>query len=266
MFNTVKPWPALPDTAPAASAPSTTPPGAFSSTTPSSDAETGPATMTLPAELIIARHGEAHCNREQIVGGSQGCRGLTDRGRRQIERLAQRLGQEHHERPIHAIYTTPLRRAQESAAIIGAYLSMDAVIVADLAEQDYGAADGRPWTDVVAEYGDIPALDADRPLAAGGETWREYLHRATIAIGEITTRHVGERVLLVGHGETIDAAFQHFLAVPIDVRATAAVAAYHASVTAWVQQPLSWTRPSAGWRWTLTSHNDTRHLFADAET
>ncbi|MGC4857315.1 histidine phosphatase family protein [Micromonospora sp. DT4] len=167
--------------------------------------------MTLPAELIIARHGEAHCNREQIVGGPHGCRGLTDRGRRQIERLAQRLGQEHHERPIHAVYTTPLRRAQESAAIIGAYLSLDAETVADLAEQNYGTADGRPWTDVVAEYGDIPALDQDRPLAAGGETWRDYLHRASVAIGEITTRHVGERVLVVGHGETIDAAFHHLL-------------------------------------------------------
>jgi 2,3-bisphosphoglycerate-dependent phosphoglycerate mutase len=37
-----------------------------------------------PAELLIARHGEAHCNRNQIVGGPKGCKGLTDRGRRQI--------------------------------------------------------------------------------------------------------------------------------------------------------------------------------------
>ncbi|GII96299.1 hypothetical protein Ssi02_65300 [Sinosporangium siamense] len=32
------------------------------------------------------------------------------------------------------------------------------------------------------------------------------------------------------------------------------------SLTTWRQQPLSWTRPAAGWRWALARHNDTRHL------
>ncbi|MGX6601693.1 histidine phosphatase family protein [Micromonosporaceae bacterium Da 78-11] len=216
-------------------------------------------------ELLIARHGEAHCNRDQVVGGPQGCRGLTDRGRRQIERLAQRLAKEHHERPIHALYTSPLRRARESAAVIGAHLCLDPEVQTDLAEQDYGTADGRPWPDVVAEYGDIPALDADRPLAPGAETWRAYLQRSCLKIARITARHDGERVLIVGHGETIDSAFHHLLNLPADSRATAAVAAYHASLTTWARQPISWTRPTAGQRWTLMGHNDTRHLVAHPE-
>lgn len=41
-----------------------------------------------PTELVLARHGEAHCNRDQIVGGPRGCRGLTDRGHRQARLLA----------------------------------------------------------------------------------------------------------------------------------------------------------------------------------
>lgn len=213
-------------------------------------------------EIIIARHGEAHCNRDQIVGGPRGCQGLTDRGRRQIERLAQRLATDHHDRPIHALYTTPLRRARESAAIIGAHLCLDPEVQPDLAEQHYGSADGRPWPDVVAEYGDIPALDADRPLAAGGETWRAYLSRSGMAIASIAARHKGERVLIVGHGETIDSVFHYFLDLPATSRATAALAAYHASVTTWATQPISWTRPAAGQRWTLMTHNDTRHLVA----
>jgi probable phosphoglycerate mutase len=213
-------------------------------------------------ELIIARHGEAHCNRDQIVGGPRGCRGLTDRGRRQIERLAQRLAMEHHDRPVHALYTTPLWRARESAAIIGAHLCLDPDIRHDLAEQHYGSADGRPWSDVVAEYGDIPALDADRPLAVGGETWRAYLSRSGAAIAAIATRHEGERVLIVGHGETVDSAFHYFLDLPATSRATAALAVHHASMTSWATQPISWARPAAGQRWTLMTHNDTRHLAA----
>jgi 2,3-bisphosphoglycerate-dependent phosphoglycerate mutase len=146
---------------------------------------------------------------------------------------------------------------------VSTHLRLDAEIVADLAEQDYGSADGQPWAEVIAAYGNIPALDADRPLAPGGETWRDYLHRACAAIVQITSRHSGERALIIGHGETIDAAFHHFLALPATSRATAAIAAHNASLTTWEQQPLSWTRPGAGWRWTLTGHNDTRHLTTE---
>jgi probable phosphoglycerate mutase len=219
-----------------------------------------------PTELVIARHGEAHCNRDQVIGGPAGCRGLTDRGRRQVERLARRLNQEHDERPVHGLYTSPLRRAQESAAIIGAYLGLDAKIVADLAEQHYGTADGKPWPQIVAEYGGIPALDPDRPLAPDGETWRSYLLRAKSAIATVLDQHEGERILIVGHGETVDAAFHFFLDLPADSRATVAVAAYHASLNIWQQQPISWTRPTAGQRWTLMAHNDTRHLAADHDS
>ncbi len=217
------------------------------------------------AEVLIARHGEAHCNRDGIVGGHKGCRGLTDRGRRQVERLAQRLSQQHPERPVHAVYTTPLRRAQESAAIVGAFLGIDPEIVPDLTEQEYGTGDGRTWAEVVAEYGDIPALDADRPLASGGETWREYIHRSGLALGRLIARHESERVLIVGHGETVDAAFHYFFALPPTSRATVAMAAHHASLTTWEQQPISWTRPNAGWRWTLMTQNDTRHLVVDLD-
>lgn len=217
------------------------------------------------SELLIARHGEAHCNRDGIIGGPRGCRGLTDRGRRQVERLATRLNQQHPERPIHALYTTPLRRARESAAIVGTYLGLDAEIEPDLAEQEYGTGDGRPWVEVVAEYGGIPALDADRPLAPGGETWREYLHRSSLALGRIIARHEGERVLIVGHGETVDTAFHRFFDLPATSRATIAVAAHHASLTIWEEQPISWTRPSAGRHWTLITQNDTRHLIVDLD-
>jgi probable phosphoglycerate mutase len=220
--------------------------------------------VTIPAtELLIARHGEAHCNREQLIGGPRGCRGLTNQGRRQIERLAQHLSQQQHERPIHGLYTTPLQRARESAAIIGAFLGLDPEIDADLAEQDHGTADGRPWVEVVSEYGDIPALDADRPLAPGGESWRQYLNRSSIALGRIIARHDGQRIFIVGHGETVDTTFKYFFGITPETRQTAIVAAHYASLTIWSQQPLSWTRPHAGERWVLTSHNDTHHLVVN---
>jgi probable phosphoglycerate mutase len=67
-------------------------------------------------------------------------------------------------------------------------------------------------------------------------------------------------MLVIGHGETVTAAAHLFLSLPASARATAAFGSHYASITMWEQQPLSWTRPDAGWRWTLAVHNDTSHL------
>ena len=102
-------------------------------------------------------------------------------------------------------------------------------------------------------------------LAPGGETWRAYLQRSSTCIAKITARHDNERVLILGHGETIDAAFHYFFDLPATSRATVALAAHHASLTTWAKQPISWIRPTTGQRWTLMSHNDTRHLAVEPE-
>lgn len=210
-------------------------------------------TGAQPATLIIARHGEAHCNLDQTIGGPLGCRGLTDRGRVQVRQLATRLCDQYP--GVYTIYASPLRRAAESAAIIGCVLGIPVTLDEDLREQDYGEADGRTWADAVAAFGAIPALEPDRPLAPGGETWRAYLQRATAALIRILDRHPGQRILVIGHGETADAAFHLFLRLPAASRAHAAFALHHAAVSVWEQQPLAWTRPTAGWRWTLLTHD-----------
>jgi len=210
-------------------------------------------TSSQPAALIIARHGEAHCNRDQTIGGPRGCHGLTDRGQVQVRHLATRLSDQYP--GLHAIYASPRRRAAESAAIIGSMLGMPVTTDEDLREQDHGEADGRTWAETITGFGAIPALEPDRPLAPGGETWRAYLQRATTALTRILDAHPGQRILIVGHGETADAAFHLFLRLPAASRAHAAFALHHAAVSVWEQQPLAWTRPTAGWRWTLLTHN-----------
>lgn len=216
--------------------------------------------MSTPTELLITRHGEAHCNTEQIVGGPLGCRGLTAAGHAQVLRLAERLRREHADRPIDAVYTTPLRRARESALIVGDAIGQQPRIEPDLRETDYGDADGKAWAQVVAGFAAVPAQEHDRAIAPGAETWREYLNRSTAALNALLDRHAGRRILIVGHGETVATAAHLLLRLPITTRAHAGFAAHPASVTRWEQQPLAWARPSVGWRWTLIGHNDVSHL------
>ena len=213
-----------------------------------------------PAVLTLVRHGQAHCNALGIIGGPNSCTGLTSHGRHQARQLAERLGRDHAGRPFDAAYTTPLLRARETAGIVAARLDLPVTIIDDLREPDYGDADGKPWADVVTAFGRIPALHPDEPIAPGAETWAAYLRRATAALQVIIGRHAGGTMLVIGHGETVTAAAHLFLGLPASARAGAAFAAHYASITRWEQQPLAWTRPGAGWRWTLTACNDTMHL------
>ncbi len=210
--------------------------------------------------LILVRHGQAHCNVNGIIGGPVGCTGLTDLGRQQTWKLAERLSTEHNDMPITAAYTTPLRRARETADIIAARLPISIAVDDDLREPDYGSGDGQPWSQVVDAFKRIPALHPDEPIAPGAETWTAYLSRARMALRSIVDRHPEGTILIIGHGETITAAAHLFLNLDSRTRASSGFAAHYASITRWEQQPLAWTQPDAGWRWDLLSHNDTAHL------
>ncbi|PPJ36406.1 histidine phosphatase family protein [Nocardia nova] len=210
-------------------------------------------------ELLLARHGEAVCNVEGIVGGERGCTGLTDRGRRQAAQLAERLRSEHSRQRFDAIYTTPRRRCAETAQIVTTVLGTTAVVDSDLRGADHGAADARAWRDVKDAFGGPPQHDPDRPYAEGAESWTAYLDRSTQALARIIAHHPGQRVLVLAHGETIEAANTLLLGLPAGTCTRARFVTDHASLTRW---QLHTNR--LGHRvWMLCAHNDTTHLAED---
>jgi probable phosphoglycerate mutase len=220
------------------------------------------------SELLIARHGEAWCNRDQIIAGTATCRGLTPLGRHQAERLASHLALDSRSgpagRPIDAVYTSPIPRALQTAAIIADTLNLSATVGPDLREPDYGDADGLAWSDVVegfhARHGSVPALHPDRPIATDAEPWKAHQRRVHAVLTALLDRHAGQRLLLVGHGDTIIAAHHHFLGVDSASPQPLGYLCDYAGLTIWQRQPLSCSRPDAGRRWVLTAHNDTSHL------
>jgi probable phosphoglycerate mutase len=208
------------------------------------------------SELVLIRHGEAHCNRDQAIHGLQTCQGLTPRGHGQVDALAEYLRAEAAARPFHALYASPIRRARETAAIIGRALALPPRIVHELREPDYGVAEGLTWREALDAFGGIPAVEPDRPLAAGAESWRCYLLRATQAVITILGRHQGEKIIVAGHGETIAAAACLFLRLGPDHRRAAHFAAAPARITRWQQQPVAELLPTNQTRWVLLSHNE----------
>ncbi|WP_158892559.1 histidine phosphatase family protein [Amycolatopsis anabasis] len=216
----------------------------------------------MTTELTLIRHGQAHCTVQGIVGGRRGCTGLTAVGRRQADLVGDRLAREHAERKFAVLCTTPLRRAREAAAIVAKRLNIPVQVVPDLREPDYGEADGKLWRDVMATVTATADEGLYRPIAAGAEPWTAYAARTKAALCTLVSEHRGQRILVVGHGETITTSAHFFLDLPVSMRVTAGFDTTEGAITRWTLQPLEPSRDGTEprWMWHLTTHNDTRHL------
>jgi probable phosphoglycerate mutase len=157
--------------------------------------------------ILLARHGETDDNREPIrIQGSRDTP-LNDAGRRQAAELAERIGGE----GIQALYSSQLRRAYETAEIVGAHLALQPRVDPRFAEADRGELEGLRWRDVAASdpqlYAAWRAAD-DSFRFPGGESLREQLERVIAALADV--RAAGELpALVVCHGGTIRVALCH---------------------------------------------------------
>jgi len=209
----------------------------------------------IVTEIVIARHGEAVCNAAGLVGGPATCTGLTQPGRHQSGRLATRLAVEHRTAPFTAFYATDRLRVTQTAQTVARAIGMQPIVLPALRGLEHGAADGRPWTEVKDEFGGPPQHDPPRPLANGAESWRDYLHRVGSALADLLLDATG-KILIVAHGETIEAAHHHLMALPNSSPARFGFAVDHTAVSRWQLQ----CNRLGQQRWLLIVHNDTTHL------
>ena len=140
-------------------------------------------------ELVLIRHG-----RPRRVEGTDGPAdpGLSPLGRRQAEALAAWLAPE----GADAVYTSPLRRATETAGPLAEALGLDAVAEPALAEYDANATAYIPLEEL---------------RAAGDPRWKEVPEdiagfSATVleGVGRLAAAHRSQRIALVCHGGVIN--------------------------------------------------------------
>jgi phosphoserine phosphatase len=148
-------------------------------------------------KLILARHGETDWNRENRFQGHADPP-LNALGRRQSAELAEALADE----PIVRVYTSPLRRASETAEIVAGRLGIDVEPLEPLREIDVGAWSGLTRDEVAARFPDEYARWLERAPHGfeDGETYHELAARVVPAIHEVAERHPAETVLVVTHG------------------------------------------------------------------
>ncbi|KJC63242.1 histidine phosphatase family protein [Agreia bicolorata] len=143
-------------------------------------------------ELVLVRHGETDWNLGRRIQGGTDIP-MNDTGRAQAEAAAERLADEE----WHAIVTSPLDRARETARIIAERLGLGELQVDDrLVERAYGEAEGM----------DDAALAIRFPSMAGVpgiERRSDVTRRVLPSLESIALEHPGQRVLVVTHGGVI---------------------------------------------------------------
>ncbi len=168
-------------------------------------------------ELIFVRHAQARHPRGTYGADTP----LTALGRDQAQAMAEGLrGSD-----VAALYSSPFVRARETAQPIGEALGLAPVEDDRLRELECMHED-EVWHGPTISDRIIRAWRADDEVYSGMERRRDFAGRVAESVQEIAERHVGDRVMVVGHGGTVDAAvrwlagveasaaWQHFLSVP----------------------------------------------------
>ena len=147
-------------------------------------------------KLILARHGETVWNVEKIYRGRTDVN-LDEVGIKQAELLGKYLSNWE----LEAIYSSPLRRALDTANIIAHYQKIGVHIVEGLIDFDYGEWQSLPEQEVKRLY---PALlnewhhNPHKVVMPGGESLEDVSKRAIEVVNDVLSKYQGS-VVLVSH-------------------------------------------------------------------
>ena len=163
-------------------------------------------------QLILMRHGQSVLNEQGKWGGWSSAE-LTPLGRVQAKAVARHLAESGE--AIAALYSSPLRRAWDTAEIIGRALNLRPIPHEGLREINFGQVDGLSLEEFRAAFPEHFARWLDRSdlsfVWPGGERRADFFRRVGRAAEEIVARHPNETVVVVAHGGTIRGILGHFL-------------------------------------------------------
>jgi phosphoserine phosphatase len=143
--------------------------------------------------VILARHGETEWNVEEIFRG-QADVALNEKGLKQAELLATYLQGV----KIEAVYSSPLKRAFQTARAVAKYQGIEPQANPGLNDLDFGEWEGLPLKEVAEKYKDAYQQWLSYPESVkipGGETLAEVRARALALVSEVVARHRGTVVL-----------------------------------------------------------------------
>ena len=148
--------------------------------------------------VILVRHSETDWNQERRVQGSGSDRQLTETGKQQAESIGLRLKQER----IQAIYSSPLRRALDTARAISRHHQVEVQIEPSLNEIYAGELEGILIEKLGSYLNQLVARErGDEAISKlyGGELLAEVRQRAWSTIKRLVDKHGDGTIVVVSH-------------------------------------------------------------------
>lgn len=160
-----------------------------------------------PTRLYLVRHAETEANLGAVWHGAFDAP-LTPKGEQQVAATARAFAALAAEAPFDALYSSPLGRAQTTAAAIAHAIAQPPISALDLlrveqalTEFTIGDWEGRSFEDLRAVEGLWERWAVDAEFAPpNGESPASFNRRALGAMRALAAAHPGERVIVVTHG------------------------------------------------------------------
>ncbi len=166
------------------------------------------------ALILLIRHGENEYTRTgKLAGWTKGV-GLNATGRQQAEALVERLK----DVPLKFIYSSPLERAQETAAPLARARALKVTLRAGLGEVQYGEWTGKSLKRLARTklWRVVQHLPSAMQFPAG-ESMRGAQLRIVDELERIAQAHPKAAVAVVSHSDPIKLAVAYYLGMPLDL-------------------------------------------------
>ncbi len=159
--------------------------------------------MDKATRILAIRHGETAWNVDTRIQGHLDIP-LNETGRWQAQRVARALAARD---TIHAVYSSDLQRAHDTALAIATATGAPLVTHTGLRERGFGIFEGKTYVEIEQTWPEESGHWRQRTphwAPAGGESLLQVRERITHTLHELATRHPGQQIVLVAHGGVMD--------------------------------------------------------------
>ena len=164
--------------------------------------------------VLLIRHATTDYVKNGILAGLTPGIHLNAEGQRQADELGKRLAQV----PLHAIYSSPIDRAVDTAKAIAVCQKLDVAIREGLSEADCGDWTGKPIKELVKTetWKMVQTRPVGVKLGGTGESIDQVQTRMVGEIDELVRRHPDETIAIVSHADPLKSVLAHYLKMDLN--------------------------------------------------
>lgn len=153
------------------------------------------------SKLYLVRHGESEWNILNKVQGQSNV-SLTNKGKQQAMKIGKRLKHEN----INLIFSSDLKRAIQTANIIGEFTKLEVISLEELREIRFGVWEGLTTKEIMEKYINEHTIWMTEPHNLSlpeAERLIELQERLLKAVSDLVRKDKNKNILIVSHGASI---------------------------------------------------------------